>query len=84
MSERDRLIVLLNACFILLFSFLLLGQCRNERQIKNLDDRQSEINRATYEKSERMAKEIRLLSQDVRIHNNILLTQEYITEDEND
>lgn len=84
MSERDRLIVLLNACFILLFSFLLLGQCRNERQIRQLDEKQSEINRAAYEKNERMAKDIRLLSQDVRIHNNILLTQEYITEDEND
>ena len=82
MSERDRLIVLLNACFIMLFSFLILGQCRNERQIRQLDEKQSEINRAAYEKNERMAKEIRLLSQNVRIHNNILLSQEYTTEDE--
>ena len=82
MSERDRLIVLFNACFILLFSFLVLGQCSNERRIKQMDERQSEINRAAYEKNERMAKEIRILTQDVRIHNNILLTQEYITEDQ--
>lgn len=81
MSERDKLIVLLNTCFILLFSFLLLGQCRNERQIKQLDERQTEINRAAYEKNERLDREIRLLTQDVRIHENILLTQEYTKED---
>lgn len=82
MSERDRLIVLLNACFIMLFSFLLLGQCRNERQIKKLDEKQSEINRAAYEKNERMARELRILTQDVRIHNNILISKEFIQEDE--
>lgn len=82
MSERDRLIVLLNACFIMLFSFLLLGQCRNERQIKKLDEKQAEINRAAYEKNERMARELRILTQDVRIHNNILISKEFIQEDE--
>jgi hypothetical protein len=82
MSERDKLIILLNACFILLFSFLIMALCHNEKQIRQLDEKQAEINRAAYEKTERMAKEIRLLSQDVRIHNNILLTQEYILEDE--
>ena len=82
MSKRDRLIVLFNACFILLFSFLVLGQCSNERRIKQLDERQSEINRAAYEKNERMDQELRLLTQDVRIHNSILLAQEFIMEDE--
>ena len=82
MSKRDRLIVLFNACFILLFSFLVLGQCSNERRIKQMDERQSEINRAAYEKNERMDQELRLLTQDVRIHNSILLAQEFIMEDE--
>lgn len=82
MSERDKIVISLNACFILLFSFLFLGQCSNERRIKQMDQRQSEINRAAYEKNERMDQELRLLTQDVKIHNSILLSQEFITEDE--
>ena len=82
MSERDRLIAIMNACFILLFSILLLAQCGNEKRIKKMDEKQTEINRVTYERNERMDKELRLLSQDVRIHNNILLSNEYLEGDE--
>lgn len=77
MSERDRLIVLFNFCFILLFSFLLMAQCHSEKQLQTLETRQAEINRANYERNERMDKELRLLTQDVRICENILLTNDY-------
>ena len=82
MSERDKITILFNACFILLFSFLMLAQCHNERQIKRLEEKQNEINYATLQRNERMDKELRLLTQDVRIHNNILLTQDYLEEEE--
>ena len=82
MNERDKILVLLNACFILLFSFLMLAQCHNERRIKQLDEKQAEINRVNYERNERMDKELRLISQDVRIHNNILLMQDYTEAEE--
>ena len=77
MSERDRLIVLFNFCFILLFSFLLMAQCHSEKQLRTLEAKQNEINRANYERNERMDKELRLLTQDVRICENILLTDDY-------
>lgn len=77
MSERDRLIVLFNFCFILLFSFLLMAQCHSEKQLQKLETSQAEINRANYERNERMDKELRLLTQDVRICENILLTNDY-------
>lgn len=82
MSERDRILVLFNFCFILLFTFLILAQCHSDRQLQSLEAKQNEINLANYERNERMDRELRLLSQDVRIHNNILLSQEYILEDE--
>lgn len=82
MTERDKILVLFNFCFILLFTFLILAQCHSDRQLQNLEARQSEINRANYERNERMDKELRLLSQDVRIHNNILLTDEYLEVEE--
>ena len=82
MSTRDRLIVLFNICFILLFSFLILAQCHIDRQMRKLEAVQSEINRANYERNERMDQELRLLSQDVRIHNNILLFDDYEEESE--
>ena len=82
MSERDKILVLFNICFVLLFSFLILSQCHTERQIKQLDNKQAEINRVNYERNERMEKELRLLNQDVRIHNNILLMQDYTEAEE--
>lgn len=77
MRERDKILVLFNFCFILLFSFLILAQCHIDRQVQRLEAKQNEINTANFERNERMDKELRLLSQDVRIHNNILLTNEY-------
>jgi len=77
MTERDKILVLFNFCFILLFSFLILAQCHIDRQVQRLEAKQNEINTANFERNERMDKELRLLSQDVRIHNNILLTNEY-------
>ena len=77
MSERDRFVVLFNACFIILFVFLMLAQCSNEKRIKKLDEKQSEINRVNFERNERMDRELRLLTQDVKIYGNILLSQEY-------
>ena len=82
MSERDKIIVVFNFCFILLFSFLILAQCHTERQIKKLEANQAEINQTAWEKTERMAKELRVLSQDVQIHDNLLLNQTFIQEDE--
>jgi hypothetical protein len=82
MSERDKIIVVFNFCFILLFSFLILAQCHTERQIKKLETKQAEVNQTAWEKTERMDKELRLLSQDIRIHENLLLNQTYIQEDE--
>ena len=82
MTERDKILVLFNLCFILLFTFLILAQCHTDHQVQQLDARQSEINRANYERNERMDKELRLLSQDVRIHNNILLTNDYLEVEE--
>ena len=82
MSERDKVLVVFNFCFILLFSFLIMAQCHTEKQIKKLDAKQAEINRTAWEKSERMDKELRLLTQDVQIHGNLLLNQTFIQEDE--
>lgn len=82
MSERDKILVVFNFCFILLFSFLILAQCHTEKQLKKLDAKQAEINRTAWEKSERMDKELRLLTQDVQIHDNLLLNQTFIQEDE--
>ena len=82
MSERDKIIVVFNFCFILLFSFLILAQCHTERQIKKLEAKQAEVNQTAWEKTERMDKELRLLSQNIRIHENLLLNQTYIQEDE--
>ena len=82
MSERDKILVLFNLCFILLFSFLLLAQCHTDRQMQQLDAKQSEINRANYERNERMDRELRLLTQDVKIHNSILISQEFLQEEE--
>lgn len=82
MSERDKVLVVFNFCFILLFSFLIMAQCHTEKQIKKLDAKQAEINRTAWEKSERMDKELRLLTQDVQIHDNLLLNQTFIQEDE--
>ena len=82
MSERDKVLVVFNFCFILLFSFLIMAQCHTEKQIKKLDAKQAEINRTAWEKSERMDKELRLLTQDVQIHSNLLLNQTFIQEDE--
>lgn len=81
MSERDKILVIFNFCFILLFSFLILAQCHTEKQIKKLDAKQAEINRTAWEKTERMDKELRLLSQDVQIHENLLLNQDYTQEE---
>ena len=81
MSERDKILIIFNFCFILLFSFLILAQCHTEKQIKKLDAKQAEINRTAWEKTERMDKELRLLTQDVQIHENILLNQDYTQED---
>ncbi len=82
MSERDKIIVVFNFCFILLFSFLILAQCHTERQIKKLDAKQAEINQTAWEKTERMDRELRLISQDLQIHENLLLNQDYIQEDD--
>ena len=82
MSERDKIIVVFNFCFILLYSFLILAQCHTERQIKKMDAKQAEINQTAWEKTERMDKELRLLSQDVQIHDNLLLNQTFIQEDD--
>lgn len=82
MSERDKILVVFNFCFILLFSFLILAQCHTEKQLKKLDAKQAEINRTTWEKTERMDKDLRLLSQDVQIHENLLLNQDYTQEDD--
>lgn len=82
MSERDKILIIFNFCFILLFSFLILAQCHTEKQIKKLDAKQAEINRTAWEKTERMDKELRLLTQDVQIHENILINQEYTQEDD--
>lgn len=81
MSERDKILIIFNFCFILLFSFLILAQCHTEKQIKKLDAKQAEINRTAWEKTERMDKELRLLSQDVQIHENIILNQDYTQEE---
>ena len=81
MSERDKILILMNFCFVMLFVFLMLGQCHTEKQVKKLDAKQSEINQSAYEKTARMEKEIRLLSQDVKIHENILLNQDYTQEE---
>lgn len=81
MSERDKILIIFNFCFILLFSFLILAQCHTEKQIKKLDAKQAEINRTAWEKTERMDKELRLLTQDVQIHENLLLNQDYTQED---
>lgn len=80
MSDKDKILILFNLCFILLFSFLILAQCHSDRQLRTLEAKQNEINQANYERNERLDKELRLLSQDVRIHNSILLTQEYTEE----
>ena len=82
MSERDKILIIFNFCFILLFSFLILAQCHTERQVKKLEAKQAEVNHTAWEKTERMAKELRLLSQDVQIHDNLLLNQTFIQEDE--
>lgn len=82
MSDKDKILILFNFCFILLFSFLLLAQCHNERQLRTLEEKQNEINQTNYERNERMDKELRLLTQDVRIHNNILLFDDYKEEQE--
>lgn len=82
MSERDKVLVVFNFCFILLYSFLILAQCHTERQIKKMDAKQAEINQTAWEKTERMDRELRLLSQDVQIHDNLLLNQTFIQEDE--
>lgn len=82
MSERDKIIVVFNFCFILLYSFLILAQCHTERQIKKMDAKQAEINQTAWEKTERMDKELRLLSQDLQIHENLLLNQDYTQEDD--
>ncbi len=82
MSERDKIIVVFNFCFILLYSFLILAQCHTERQIKKMDAKQAEINQTAWEKTERMDRELRLLSQDVQIHDNLLLNQTFIQEDD--
>ena len=81
MSERDKILIIFNFCFILLFSFLILAQCHTEKQLKKLDAKQAEINRTAWEKTERMDKELRLLSQDVQIHENIILNQDYTQEE---
>lgn len=81
MSERDKILILMNFCFVMLFILLMLGQCHTEKQVQKLDAKQEEINRSAYEKTERMEKEIRLLSQDVKIHENILLNQDYTQEE---
>ena len=81
MSERDKILIIFNFCFILLFSFLILAQCHTEKQIKKLDAKQAEINRTAWEKTERMDKELRLLTQDVQIHENLLLNQDYTQEE---
>jgi hypothetical protein len=81
MSERDKILIIFNFCFILLFSFLILAQCHTEKQIKKLDAKQAEINRTAWEKTERMDKELRMLSQDVQIHENLLLNQDYTQEE---
>lgn len=82
MSERDKVLVVFNFCFILLFSFLIMAQCHTEKQIKKLDAKQAEINRTAWEKTERMDRDLRLLSQDVQIHENLLLNQDYTQEDD--
>lgn len=82
MSERDKILIIFNFCFILLFSFLILAQCHTEKQIKKLDAKQAEINRTAWEKTERMDKELRLLSQNIQIHDNLLLNQTFIQEDD--
>lgn len=82
MSERDKIIIAFNFCFILLFSFLILAQCHTERQIKKLEAKQAEVNQTAWEKTERMDRELRLLSQDMQIHGNLLLNQTFIQEDE--
>ena len=82
MSERDKITIAFNFCFVLLFSFLILAQCHTERQVKKLEAKQAEVNQTAWEKTERMAKELRELSQDVQIHDNLLLNQTFIQEDE--
>lgn len=82
MTEQNKILIFFNICFVLLFSFLLLAQCHTEKQIRKLDAKQEEINRTAWEKTERMDRELRLLSQDIRIHENLLLNQAYTQEEE--
>lgn len=82
MTEQNKILIFFNICFVLLFSFLLLAQCHTEKQIRKLDAKQEEINRTAWEKTERMDRELRLLSQDIRIHENLLLNQTYTQEEE--
>ena len=82
MSERDKILAVFNFCFILLFTFVILAQCHLDRQMQKLEAKQNEINLSNYERNERMDKELRLLTQDVKIHNNILLFEDYQEEEE--
>ena len=82
MSERDKILAVFNFCFILLFTFVILAQCHLDRQMQKLEAKQNEINLSNYERNERMDKELRLLTQNVKIHNNLLLFEDYQEEEE--
>lgn len=78
MNKWEKIFIAVNFGIILFFIFLVLAQCNIDRNVRKLEAVQNEINRSNYERNERMDKELRILSQDVRMCENILLNNDYV------
>lgn len=82
MSERDTFIIIFNACFILLFIILLGGNIHNQKLIKQLEEKQNQVNAINLERNDRQDKELRALKTDAEITLRVVMQNQFLQEDE--
>lgn len=82
MSSRDRIILIMNLSFIILFFLLIAADVKHQNALQQIEQTQGKINAATYERNERQDQELRLIKQDMEIYENIILSKTYLEEEE--
>lgn len=82
MSERDTFLVIFNGCFILLFIILLGGNIHNQKLIRQLEEKQSQVNAINMERNERQDKELRQLKTDAELTMRVVMQKKFLQEEE--
>lgn len=82
MSDRDTFLVIFNACFILLFIILLGGNIHNQKLIRQLEEKQNQVNAINLERNERQDKELRQLRTDADITLRVVMEKQFLQEEE--